>query len=296
MLRNLIITWCLTGFTGTVFADTVSTLMGDLILNANRVQSTEHNQDTPRVLITHGTLGHNRMETIAALQEALAEVGFDSLAINLSLGINDRHDRYDCATPHRHQHADAANEIAHWTEWLGQQSEQPIILLGHSRGGNQTAWYTSSHSLPATLQAQVLLAPMTWNAEREQQQYMERHGTELHSLLTMAEGAQAKGQDLMQPVDLLYCSATAASPASILSYYADDPRRHTPTLLEKSRLPTLVITGSADTTVPDLDDAMSEVSNPNVTIVSIDGADHFFRDLYTYDVVDLLTTFMETLN
>lgn len=55
-------------------------------------------------------------------------------------------DMYDCAKPHRHRLVDALDEIAAWVDWLKQRGASDIVLLGHSRGGNQAAWY-AKHSL-----------------------------------------------------------------------------------------------------------------------------------------------------
>ncbi|PSL14841.1 alpha-beta hydrolase superfamily lysophospholipase [Marinobacterium halophilum] len=295
MLRNLITCILLLGSFG-AHAETVTTSLHGMTLTANLEHADgPYSTDTTTVLITHGTLGHNGMELVEALQEALTEAGFNSLAINLSLGIDHRKGRYACDTPHTHQHTDAVGEIGQWVNWLEEQGSNSVVLLGHSRGGNQTAWYTdATRPLPALIKAQVLLAPMTWNYARETAQYETRYGHSLAPLLAAAEQARSNNTPMMQPVDFLYCPQTQASPAAILSYYADEPRMHTPNLLT-TPLPTLVIAGSADTTVPDVSSAMANVDNPQVTQVTIEDADHFFRDLYTYDIVDHLTALMESL-
>lgn len=290
MLRPLLTGLLLTLLPCLANALTVTSQFNGLTLNGNLESGTA---DTT-VLITHGTLAHNRMELVVALQETLSENGIGSLAINLSLGLDDRTGPYPCQTPHIHQHTDAVAEIGHWVRWLTKQGHNRIVLLGHSRGGNQTAWYVdATDSLPPSVRAQVLLAPMTWNSNRESRLYQERYD---HPLASLLEQASISDQPLMQPVDFLYCRQTSASPASIASYYADNPRLHTPNLLQAARLPTLVIAGSSDTTVPDLAEAMAEIgSNSQVQLTVLDGAGHFFRDLYTYDVVDQITAFLESI-
>ncbi len=290
MLRALLICLLLLAPSVSTHAAPVTTDFDGMTLNAEFKQGEDSVH--PTVLITHGTLAHNGMELIVALQDTLAEAGFSSLAINLSLGINNRTGAYPCETPHTHRHTDAVDEIGHWVEWLRAQGRTQILLLGHSRGGNQTAWYVvSTTPLPAAVKAQVLLAPMTWNARREAEHYQARYD---HSLAAALEQAQHAEQPLLQPVDFLYCAHTAASPASLLSYYAEAPRLHTPNLLKTTRLPTLVIAGSSDTAVPDLAAAMAAVENAQVQLSVLDGADHFFRDLYTDDVVDQIVAFWES--
>ena len=53
---------------------------------------------------------------------------------------------YDCATPHTHRHADAVEEIGAWLGWLQSQGVAKVALLGHSRGGNQTARFAAAHA------------------------------------------------------------------------------------------------------------------------------------------------------
>ncbi len=292
MLRSLLTSLLLLASAVFAQADTITTDLNDQRLNA---QSRQSDGSYPRttVLITHGTLAHNRMELIRALQDTLAEAGLNSLAINLSLGIDNRVDPYPCATPHTHRHTDAIDEIDHWVNWLIAQGQQQILLLGHSRGGNQTAWYVNTREvLPTAVKAQVLLAPMTWHADRESERYQARYDHPLSDLLEQARNAE---QPLLHPVDFLYCEQTSASPAAVLSYYADDLRLHTPNLLKTARLPTLVIAGSMDSTVPDLPAAMAKLDNPRVQLAVLDGADHFFRDLYTDDVVEQIVQLLESL-
>ena len=78
--------------------------------------------------MTHGALAHNGMEIIATLQGLFTEADISSLAINLSLGLDDRHGMYDCATPHTHKHSDALNEIDVWLDWLETQGANNNIL------------------------------------------------------------------------------------------------------------------------------------------------------------------------
>ncbi len=242
------------------------------------------------VLINHGTLAHARMELISALQETLAEADIPSLAPTLSLGIDNRQGMYDCKTPHTHRHEDAVTELKLWLDWLKSRDVSQILLLGHSRGGNQVAQLTST-SPDYPLLGQVLLAPMTWNAEYEADAYTKRYGKPLAPLLADAV-AQGSGP-LPDPVDFIYCEKAPVNAESFVSYYADTPDKHTPFLMQNTELPTLVIMGSEDQVVPDLPQAMLGVGNPLVERVSIEGADHFFRDLYTYDVVDQITGFMD---
>jgi alpha/beta superfamily hydrolase len=56
--------------------------------------------------------------------------------------------------------------------------------------------------------------------------------------------------------------------------------------------PVLVLFGSEDTAVPSLPAQMTVIRQDNIKYREIDGADHFFRDLYAYDVVDASLEFL----
>ena len=47
------------------------------------------------IVMTHGTLAHNKMEIMVTLQQLLSDRGLSSLAINLNLGVKDRKGFYD---------------------------------------------------------------------------------------------------------------------------------------------------------------------------------------------------------
>ena len=55
----------------------------------------------------------------------------------------------------------------------------------------------------------------------------------------------------------------------------------------------LVFAGSEDTVVPGLAEHMLRVNQDNLVFEEIDGAGHFFRDLYLYDVVDSTLAFLD---
>jgi pimeloyl-ACP methyl ester carboxylesterase len=118
---------------------------------------------------------------------------------------------------------------------------------------------------------------------------------ELDDILAVAmeQVAAGKGSELLPiPVNLLYCAEAQVTAESFLSYYGDDPLRDTPTALAEARIPALVIAGSEDTVVPGLVDAVSAKA-PHVAVEEIDGADHFFRDLYADELVELAVEFIE---
>jgi len=271
------------------FADEVTLAYHGLTLNAEHVVPPEGEAIGPTVLIVHGTLAHKKMEIIESLQEALAERNINSLAINLSLGIDNRHGSFDCTQPQRHKHTDAMGEIGAWVAWLKDQGVSAITLAGHSRGGNQVAWYAAETDAPV-VKGVVLVAPALWNAEAFAAQYEQATGAPLADLLAKAKGMNP--DDMMTLDRFLYCNDAQVAAGTVLDYYGDDIRRNTPSLLSDIEKPTIVVLGTADDVVPGLLGEMDEVEGQNVMIKVVQGATHYFRDLYVDDIVDAITTVM----
>lgn len=294
MKRLLPILCLLTGL-GNVQADPLTLSRQGMQVSAELERAGDDWKAKPVILMLHGTLAHHRMEIIHTLQQAFLERGYSSLAINLSLGQSAREGMYDCAAPHRHLHTDAVDEIGLWLDWLKGQGVQSIVLFGHSRGGNQIARYAAAHD-SALIQSLVLAAPQTWSAGHDEKTYQSRYGKPLAAELDKAEALVAKGRGdaLLQPVDFIYCPQTAATANAFLSYHKPDPRMDTPTVVREVRKPVLVIAGSEDTTVRDLPQKMAEVQpGTHAQLLTIDGADHFFLDLYAEELADAAVAFIE---
>jgi alpha-beta hydrolase superfamily lysophospholipase len=285
----------LLGIASLAQAENVTMKLNGAQLNANLEKSSNWPAG-PVILMTHGTLAHNRMEIISTLQSLFAENGISSLAINLSLGIDNRPSAmYDCATPHRHKHTDALKEIEAWLEWLKVAGTRKVVLLGHSRGGNQAAWFTAEHDDP-TITKVILLAPQVWSANQASADYEKRYGKKLKPILDRAFSlvADGKGKELMKAVDFIYCPKTKATAEAFLNYYETDPRMDTPYLISKINKPVLVFVGSEDKVVKGLERKLKEAGLPDrVEVRVIEGADHYFRDLYAEEVVEQAIEFIK---
>jgi len=271
-------------------ADDITLRSGGLELNG-RLEVAEGKSLTDGVvLMVHGTLAHNAMETIQGLQDVLTEREINTLAITLSLGISDRKGMYDCAKTHRHRHTDALDEIALWLDWLKAKGAKDVTLFGHSRGGNQAAWFAAErqHDL---LQRLALLAPATWNAERAASGFKKNHGRDLAVVIKEAQAlaAQGKGDEPMKGTGVLYCPEADVTPNSFLSYYLPDDRFDSPALLDKIKQSVVVIAGSNDTVVAGLAERVEPMADAkNLRFVLIEDADHFFLDLIAEDVADAI--------
>lgn len=243
------------------------------------------------ILMTHGTLAHGKMETLANLQSVFAERGWNSLSITLSLGIDRRTGFYPCRSIHTHQHTDALDEIGAWINWLKSEGAENFVLFGHSRGGNQTAWFAAER-LDPSISHVVLLAPTTWSLGNAIKDYADRYEKLLDRVVKKAEKAidEGRGGQTIDYISLLYCPCTEATPETFLSYHKPDPRFHTPNLLPQIKVPTLVIAGSADKVVSNLPEAVTPLAGASnsLSFTLIQDADHFFRDLYAEDIADAM--------
>ena len=241
------------------------------------------------VLLLHGTLGHNRMELMASLQEYLRESGVNSLAVTLSLGLNARRGMFDCAIEQDHRHDDALAELGSWIAWLGERGAKDITLVGHSRGANQVALYLARVGAPAVKRA-VLIAPPADNADTLAQTYQTRFSTQLPPLIGQAEALRTSsegegGSMLMDGIGFLVCPQARVTVDAFLNYYTDDRRFLTPALLANVNVPVLVVIGDQDEGAGRLQQAMQAAAlGANIRFETMSGADHFFLDLFAEDL------------
>jgi len=229
------------------------------------------------VVLVHGTLSHDRQQTMAALQKNLRDRGVASLAITLSLGIDDRQGPRACDVVHDYALAGAQREIRLWIEWLNAQRAKSIDLLGFSRGGAQVA--AMGPELP-TVRRIVLVAP-TFATALEQAAIYER--TFGHPLAPEMEAARKEPLQ-KRTVDFLTCKQAPVLNATFLDAYTELP----PRLAAKTGHPTLVVVAGKDEVVPDLGGRLPSDIRP----VVIDGASHFFPDLYGEEAADVIAKFL----
>ena len=267
-----------------------------LTLNANLEMADDKKLSDGVILLTHGTLAHYEMEIIKAMQSLLKERGHNTLAINLSLGIDNRGGAmYDCKVPHKHHHMDAVNEIGAWVNWLKSKGATKISVLGHSRGGNQTARYAAGKP-DAAIDRVILIAPATWLQKYSEDNYEKNFKTKLAPLLGKAQKltASGKGDDMLENIGIIYCADTSASASAFVSYNKPDPARHTPHVLKDLKLPTLVIAGANDEIVKGLPGMVKPlVDGKKLQLKVIEDADHFFQDFAAEEVADHIDEFLK---
>ena len=243
------------------------------------------------VIVLHGTLAHKRMEIIETFASLLNEdYDFPVLAPNLALNQPDRPGMIDCAIPHDHTHMEAVDELTQWVSWLEGQGYEQIAIMGHSRGGAQVAAYLQNAS--DSIMAAGLVAPATYDAEKSAKGYLEATGQSLNTLLEKAQGMAAGAQ--MNVPRFVYCDDATVTAQAFLGYHSPNKDFDTPTLLTQVSVPVQVFIGSEDKVVEGLDEKLEAIQpGGELASVTIDGADHFFRDLYADDVIAEFAEFLD---
>jgi len=229
------------------------------------------------VVIVHGMLSWYGQETVAALQKNLKAHGIGSLAITLSLGVDDRRGPRNCDVTHDYALAGAQREVSRWMDWLSGQKAKSVDLLGFSRGGAQVA--AIAPQLP-NVRKVVLMAPAFATALEQAEAYQRAFG---HPLQPGIDEAR-KNPLAMRTVDFLSCKQAPVLNATFLDGYSELP----PQLAARTGKPTLVIVAGKDEVVPDLARKLPSDVKP----VVIDGASHFFLDLYGEEAADVVAKFL----
>jgi len=230
-------------------------------------------------LILHGTQSHARQETIAALQENLKKRGVGSLAITLSLGVDNREGPRACDVLHDYALAGTRRELAVWMAWLRAEGARAIDLIGFSRGGAQIAALAPNLT---PVKHVVLMAPAFATAAEQAEAYQRAFGHPLGP--TLDEARKLPLQKLT--VDFLLCKQAPVLGATFLDAYQE----FLPQLAAETGHSTLVIVAGKDEVVPDLVKRLPS----QVQRVVIDGSSHFFPDLYGEDAADVIVKFLRT--
>jgi len=281
-------------------AEEVSTRFRGLSLLGNLELASGKGLESGVALIVHGTLAHRGMEVIADLQKHLKARGASTLAITLSLGADRRSGAFDCGALHAHRPMDALDEIDAWIGWLKTNGATDIALIGHSLGGNHVAVYAAERNDPS-VGSLVLIAPGTFDAARNAERYKARFGADLEEVLANAQTKVRAGNavERMSGIGFLNCENATATAGSVVAWYGPDPRRHTPSLLPRMAPRTLIVLAGADEIVPDLAEAVRPLTRDagrgrgEIRLHTVEGADHFFRDLFIEDAADVIAEWLK---
>ncbi len=236
-------------------------------------------------LVLHGTWAHNEMEIVRALQNGLAERGQSSIAPNLSLGVDNRRGFLPCSSSMAPNYEHAVRELKHWVDYLQKEGWQAIVLLGHSRGGAQVTLFQLRYSHPLIV-SMALLAPMLWREAEAVAQYDRVSKVPLSDVMSAASQSP---KSMIGPYRLLQCDAVRAPASTFQSYYEAAIPKNTARMLQRVTIPVQVFTGSDDELAQWRDAERAQLRHKqNIVLHEVEGADHFFRDLYLDDVLDVL--------
>ena len=246
------------------------------------------------VLLVHDTLGHDRMELMAGLQDSLRDQGISSLAITLGLGMDKRHGMFDCAIEQDHRHEDAIDEIASWVQWLKEKGATSITVAGHGRGANQVALYAINR-LDKTVKRAVLMSPLMQNEEKAEAEYSARFGHSLRQELAKAEElvASERGNLFVDVPGFLTCTKPQVTAGTFANYYGANAKFKTTNLLQSIKIPVLIAVGDADPVLSEVKAAEPDFSSiKTVTMGVIPGADQDFSDTGADDLARKIKEFI----
>lgn len=286
LIIRIVILICWLASSSTSSAKSVELKHDNLILNANYLPAEDKTK--PFFLVLHGTFASHQMEIIEAVQALLLEEEYGSLAITLSLGENNRKGFFDCSHPIISTHDNAESELGLWLNQIESWGYNSVILVGHSRGGAQIASFAQANH--SKVQKVFLIAPLVWNKEREQANFQSTLNLPLDSVL---EKLQSNPQMRLDKQRVLHCKNAYVTAESFLSYYDEYPEKNTPAIIKSTSIPTKVYLGDSD---PLTDDFLAQMkllpANKNITIKTIEDADHFFRD---FGIDDIVTDMIEEI-
>lgn len=283
----------------TAKAEEVSIPHGQLTLNANLEIAEGSKIEDGIVLIVHGFMAHNRMEIIEKSQATFIARKINSLAINLSLGVDNRRGFFDCFDPINFKLSDALDELDLWTKWLKRKNVNRLFLMGHSISANQVLTYAVKR--PALdIVGLILLAPNTQGFANSPKRYEDKFGINLEDALTEATQLveQGKEKQLMEGVDFARCPMSTVTAETFYTFYRqDNPFWNAHLLLPKLDIPVLIIAASLDERQPNIQKHVKPyIDNTRVFLNVIDQSNHFFKDLNIEKAVAAAGKFVKTIS
>jgi pimeloyl-ACP methyl ester carboxylesterase len=247
------------------------------------------------VLLIHDSLGHHSDPVMQRLQTALTAKGVNSLAVSLSLGLNQRKGRFDCAGEHDHRHGDAGDEIVAWVEWLQQQGAAKVAIAGLGRGATQAALGVVERP-DLVVSRLVLVNPPALSPAAVVARYERQFGQPLPPILDPARKLvdDGEGDTLINTPGFLSCKPARTTAAAFVDYYGGDHRQDIVNLLPEVKQQTLIVMAEADLESQKFDKTLIPGSSTNpVTRQIVKGADASFTGTAGDQLTELLATFIK---
>ncbi len=281
---------CLTTNPASASTQTVTIQRDDgITLNANLSKNLKNDSV---YMIVHGTRGFKTMEIIKLLEQKIFIKGHDVLSINLSYGINDRNDSFlSCDIKHTHSEHESVREIIKWYEYLLSKNYEKISLIGHSRGGFnivQAVELINNKDLELHL-----LAPIVDTYMGTRDYYSVEHNLPYDQVIQNDD--EYIISERYPSINFLFCENAEVSSNTFRSYldFSENRNRYPFTfsilkLLDESDNDVYIYSGSSDEILLDSYKMFESIDKRNLTQYIIEDADHFFRDIYLDDVIDLM--------
>lgn len=237
----------------------------------------------PNVIILHGFLQTYQFSTVERLAESLSDNGFTVLAPNLSLGIPNRKAPLPCEALQLHSPAQNAVEIEQWHQWLQQQNNRPIALVGHSDGSLQAISYLNRY--PDAKIYKALLISLIHISDGINNQQPSQHYQKATEL-------KASGDRSIYPFELSYCKEFVTTAENILSYYFWSAENIVKTI-RSTQTPMQVVFGGEDPRISEQWRQMVEESG--VGVIPIEGANHFFDQEFEFDLHEIINELLSSI-
>ena len=264
----------------------------------NGYHSTTSEKSESIAIILHGTRGHQNLELISSLRESLLDNEIDSLTINLSYKTNNRiNDFLPCDIEHQHKQSDSQHEIRLWYEYILKKGYKKIYLIGHSRGGlDMINFYENlTPKNKGFINTIFLLAPISDTWKSSVNRYKEDFNVDINNIL--------KTETHKLKINFLGCDDAIVYSDSFLDYYLigdDDSFFNSISTKKASKSLNLhlintsgkvyVLIASEDNIAKNTHLIVKPISErkKNIELKVIDGADHFFRDFYFDDLLEIV--------
>ena len=286
---------CFIGFQ--VKADSIAENFRGLKLNADlRLAPGKSIKDGVSLMIP-AALSHHRMEIIISVQDVLAELGFNTLAITPSLGYDNRRWYFDCEKVIQHTNNFLFDEIDFWVDWLRNKGVMKINLIGHSVSANYISMYMDRRNREE-ISTVVLLAPATrLYGQIGIDRYETRFKISLSEVLARADQyiAAGKGASPMpEATDYFRCPQAKVTPDAFLSLYRDEMSQNFPNIWSSMPRPLMIVLGTSDNSYPVSLKEVKRIMRNNglsLKIVSVENGGHHFKGLYTETIVKAMAEF-----
>ena len=260
-----------------------------ITLNANLSKNLKNDSV---YMIVHGTRGFKTMEIIKSLEQKIFMEGHDVLSINLSYGINDRNDSFlACDIKHTHSEHESVREIINWYEYLLSKNYQKISLIGHSRGGFNII--QAAELINHTDIELHLLAPTVDTYMGTRDYYMTEHNLAYDQVIQNND--EYIISERYPSINFLFCEDAQVSSTTFRTYldFSENRSKYPFTfsilqLLKESNNNISIYSGTNDEILLDSYEMFEPIDKRNLTQYIIEDADHFFRDIYLDDVIDLM--------